>query len=195
MDNIGLGEDWTITFEVFPQVNIHISYSFFGDEFGDEMEAELKYYFSGERVYLVPGEDLVAFVDILLDFIEKMANNEEPFDKNYNTKSKMLENVLSQRREPFKFLKDEDKEKLSTFMGAKIQQTSDTLLIIREAFPKIFTEIIWNTTKGLDVEFSGENLTKKISSVHAEFLGIFTINHILRYITLNNLEIEKISSK
>ena len=85
-------------------------------------------------------------------------------------------------------MKDEDKEKLSTFMGAKIQQTSDTWLIIREAFPKIFTEIIWNNTKGLDVEFSGENLTKKISSVHAEFLGIFTINHILRYITLNNLE-------
>ena len=84
--------------------------------------------------------------------------------------------------------KDEDKEKLSTFMGAKIQQTSDRWSIIRAVFPNIFTEIIWNTKKGLDIEFSGENLVKKISSVHAEFIGIFTINHILRYITLNNLE-------
>jgi len=188
MDNIGLGEDWTITFEIFPQVNIHISYSFFGDEFGDEMEAELKYFFSGERVHLVPGEDLVAFVDILLDFIERMIKNEEPFDKNYDIKSKIMENVLTQRSEPLKFLKDEDKDKLSTFMGAKIQKTSDGWSIIRETFPKIFTEIIWNTKKGLDIEFSGENLAKKISSVHAEFIGIFTINHILRYITLNNLK-------
>ncbi|WP_287587438.1 hypothetical protein [Candidatus Borrarchaeum sp.] len=188
MNNIGLGEDWTITFEIFPQVNIHISYSFFGDEFGDEMEAELKYYFSGERVHLIPGEDLVAFVDILLDFIERMIKNEEPFDKNFDVKSKMMENVLTQRSEPFKFLKDEDQEKLSTFLGAKIQKTSDRWSIIREVFPNIFTEIVWNTKEGLDIEFSGENLAKKISSVHAEFLGIFTINQILRYITLNNLD-------
>jgi hypothetical protein len=151
------------------------------------MEAELKYYFSGERVHLVPGEDLVAFVDILLDFIERMIKNEEPFDKNYDVKSKMMENVLTQRSEPLKFLKDEDKEKLSTFLGAKIHKTSDGWSIIREVFPDIFTEIIWNTKKGLDIEFSGDNLAKKISSFHAELLGIFTINHILRYITLNNL--------
>lgn len=188
MDNIGLGEDWTITFEIFPQVNIHISYSFFGDEFGDEMEAELKYYFSGERVHLVPGEDFVAYVDILMDFIELMIKKEEPFDKNYNMKSKMMEKVLTQRSEPFIFLKDADKEKLSTFLGAKVQKTPDGWAIIREVFPNIFTEITWDTKKGLDIAFSGDNLAKKISSVHAEFVGIFTINHILRYITLNNLE-------
>ncbi len=188
MDNIGFGEDWTITFEVFPLVNIHISYSFFGDEFGDEMEAELNYYFSGERVHLVPGEDLVAFVDILLAFIERMIKKEEPFDKNYDKKSKMLEKVLMQRREAFKFLKDEDKEKLSAFLGARVQKTLDGWMIIQEIFPKIFTEITWDTRKGLDIAFSGNNLAKRISSVHAELAGVFTINHILRYITLNNLE-------
>ncbi|MFX1518653.1 MAG: hypothetical protein ACFFCD_01830 [Promethearchaeota archaeon] len=188
MDNIGLGEDWTITFEIFPQVNIHISYSFFGDEFGVEIEANLKYYFSGERVHLVPGEDFVAFIDILMDFIERMIKKEEPFDKNYDKRSKMLEQVLMQRSEPFKFLKDEDKEKLSTFLGAKVQKTPDGWMIIKEVFHKIFTEITWDTKKGLDIAFSGNNLSKRISSVQAELAGIFTINHILRYITLNNLE-------
>ena len=35
IENIGLNEDWTITLEMFPEVNIHLSYSYFGDEFGD----------------------------------------------------------------------------------------------------------------------------------------------------------------
>jgi hypothetical protein len=188
MDNIGLGEDWVITFEMFPQVHLHISYTFFGDEFGDEMEAELKYYFSGERVHLVPGEDTVTFVDILMEFIERMVKNEEPFDKRYNIHSKMMEKVLKQRSEPFRFLKGEDKDKLSTFLGAEIQKTPDGWLIIREVFPNIFTEITWDTKTGLDIAFSGDDLGKKISSAHLELIGSLIINHILRYITLSNLQ-------
>lgn len=49
IENIGFSEDWTITIEMFPEVNIHMAYSYFGDEFGD-IEAEFKFYFSGKRV-------------------------------------------------------------------------------------------------------------------------------------------------
>jgi len=151
------------------------------------LRSQLKYYFSGEQVYLVPGEDLVTFVDILMDFIERMIENEEPFDKNYDKKTKMMERCLIQRGEPFKFLKDEDKENLSTFLGAKVRKTSNGWRITREAFPNIFIKIIWDNQNGLDIAFSGDNLSKKISSSHAELVGIFVINHILRYITLENL--------
>ena len=46
-------------------------------------------------------------------------------------------------------------------------------------------ELSWSTKDGLDILFKGKNL-KDISSYHVEFLGIFVINHILRYITLQN---------
>jgi len=187
VEDIGLGEDWTITFEIFPKVILHISYSWFGDEFGDGKEAELRYYLSGEEVYLVPGEDIITFVVILMDFIESQVKNEEPLEKNYDKKTKMIENVLMQRSEPFKFLEDKDKETLSVFLGAKIQKLPGGWKIKREEFPNISIEIVWDEKKGLDIAFSGDNLTK-ISSIHAEYAGISTINHVLRYITLNSTE-------
>ena len=188
IDNIGLGEDWTITIEMFPEVNIHLSYSYFGDEFGDEIEAEFKCFFSGERAYWVPGEDSVTFVDIVMDFMERMIKNKEPFEKNYNKKTELMEKVLIQREDPFKFLINEDKEKLSNFLGAKVWITTKGWRIKREIFPNIFAIITWDNQNGLDINFSGDNLSKKISSYHAELVGIFIINHILRYITSNNLD-------
>ena len=38
IENIGFNEDWTITIEMFPEVNIHMSYSYFGDEFGEKIQ-------------------------------------------------------------------------------------------------------------------------------------------------------------
>ena len=34
IENIGFNEDWSITIEMFPEVNIHLSYSYFGNEYG-----------------------------------------------------------------------------------------------------------------------------------------------------------------
>jgi len=187
IEDIGFDEDWTITIEMFPEVNIHMSYSYFGDEFGDGVEAEFKFYFSGERVYWVPGEDSATYIDILMDFLERRIKGEDPFEKNYNTHTELMEKVLVQRNEPFKLLKKEDKSPLETFLGANIWKTSNGWRIKREIFPKIFTEIIWDEQNGLDISFSGESL-EKLSSYHAELEGIFVINHILRYITVQNEE-------
>ena len=185
IEDIGFDEDWTITIEMFPEVNIHMSYSYLGDEFGDGVEAEFKFYFSGERVYWVPGEDSATYIDILMDFLERRIKGEEPFEKSYNTHTELMEKVLVQRNDPFKLLKEEDKSPLESFLGANIWKTSNGWRIKREIFPKIFTEIIWDVQNGLDISFSGENL-EKLSSYHAELVGIFVINHILRYITVQN---------
>ncbi len=187
IENMGLNEDWTITIEMFPQVKIHIIYSYFGDEFGD-IEAEFKFLFSGEHANMVPGEDSATFIDVIIDFLERRIKEEEPFGKNYEKKSELMEKVLIQRANPFSLLVEKDLEKLAEFIGAKVWKTKGGWKIKRQIFPKIFTEITWDYQNGLDISFFGDNLSKNISSYHGELIGIFTINHILRYITIRNEE-------
>ena len=188
IENIGFSEDWTIFIEMFPEVNIHMAYSYFGDEFGDGIEAEFKFYLSGKRVFWVPGEDSATFIDIVMDFIERKIKGKEPFEKNYEIKTELMETVLKQRSEPFIFLKDDEKEKLATFLGAKVWKVANGWHIKKEFFPEIFIEIIWEDQNGLDIKFSGNNLFRNIDSYHIEFVGIFFVNHILRFITVNNMD-------
>jgi hypothetical protein len=184
-ETIGFNEDWTITIEMFPEVNLHFAYTFFGNEFGGEIEAEFKFLFSGKRVFWVPGEDSATYIDIVMDFIDKIIKHESPFQIEYTTRTDLMKKVLVQRSQPFSLLKERDKDPLSEFLGAKIAKIADGWKIEKELFPEIFVELTWNTKDGLDISFKGKNL-KEISSYHAEFLGIFLINHILRYITLQN---------
>ncbi|MFX0071629.1 MAG: hypothetical protein ACFFAO_11110 [Candidatus Hermodarchaeota archaeon] len=185
IENLRFNEDWSITIEMFPEVDIHMAYSYFGDEFGDDIEAEFKFYFSGERVTMVPGEDSATYIDIIMDFMERMLENKEPFEKDYENKTELMKKVLVQRSHPFEFLTDNDKDPLSTFIHGKVWKTSNGWRIKKEFLPKMFVEIIWDKQNGLDISFSGENL-KNMSSYHAELICIFIINHALRYITLNN---------
>ena len=190
IENIGFNEDWTITIEMFPEVNIHMAYSYFGDEFGDGIEAEFKYYFSGERVWWVPGEDSATFIDIVMDFLERRIKGKEPFEKSYETKTDLMKKVLIQRNEPFKLLTETDKDALADFIGGKVWKTTNGWKIKREVFPKIFINLTWNEQDGLDIAFSGEKLSQNIGSYHIELVGIFVINQVLRYITINNEEKE-----
>ncbi len=187
LESIGFSEDWAITLEMFPEVNIHMAYSYFGDEFGDGIEAEFKFYFSGKRVFLVPGEDSATYIVIVMDFIERKLKNKAPFETNYDLKTDLMKKVLLQRNGPFVFLKENDKNDLAEFMGAEVSIVNDTWSIKKEVFPKIIIEILWNELDGLDIKFTG-NLNQNIGSYHIEFIGIFVINHILRFITLNNLD-------
>lgn len=183
MGNMGFSEDWTITIEMFPEVNIHLAYSYFGDEFGDGVEAEFKFFFSGQNATLVPGEDSATFIDIIMDYLARRIKGKEPFEKDFNNKTELMEKVLIQRNEPFKYLKEEERIDLAHFIGGEVQTTSSSWVIKREFLPQMFAEIRWSNVNGLDISFSGEKLTN-MSSYHAEFIGIFIINHILRYITV-----------
>jgi len=189
IENIGFSEDWTISIEMFPEVNIHMAFSYFGDEFGDGIEAEFKFYFSRDRATWVPGEDSVTYIDIIMSFIERQLKNEEPFEKNYDQKTELMEKVLIQRTEPFQFLKETDRKELAKFIGGKVWKTTKGWRITREVLPGILIELTWTDDKVLDISFSGENLSK-ISNYHVELIGIFLINHILRFITIKNSDQE-----
>ncbi|MEM3587274.1 MAG: hypothetical protein QXO71_08145 [Candidatus Jordarchaeaceae archaeon] len=185
LGNLGLNEDWTITLEFFPEANIHVSYFYYGDEFSD-LEGELKFLFSGERVHWIPGEDLVTYTSIVLDFIEQIIRRRQPSEKDYNKKTELMKSVLEQRKEPFNFLREEDINELGKFVGGEVLKTGLTWNIKKEVFPQINVEIIFDKDKNmLDVAYSGENLTK-IGSYHIELISVFIINHILRYITIKN---------
>lgn len=186
IENIGFSEDWTITKQMFPEVNIHMAYTYLGDEFGGEIEAKFQFLFSGERVHWVPGEDSATYIDIIMDFIERQVKGRKPFEKKYNENTELMEKVLKQRKEPFKLLKEEDGKGLEDFLGAKEWKTSTGWRFKKEVFPEIYIEIIYNENQNnLDISYSGDYL-EKIGSYHIEFIGIFLINHILRYITMNN---------
>jgi hypothetical protein len=190
IENIGLNEDWTITLEMFPEVNIHLAYSYFGDEFGDGIIAEFKCYFSGERAITVPGEDTITYVDIIFGFIERMINHKDPFEKSYDIKTDLMKKVLTQRLEPFTLLKGKDQKDLASFLGANVWNTGNGWRIKKEFFPGIYVELTYDAQENLNIAYTGEVLSKKLGIYHMEFLGIFLINHILRYITLNNLDKE-----
>ncbi|MFO7796753.1 MAG: hypothetical protein ACQERB_13740 [Promethearchaeati archaeon] len=186
--NIGFSEDWTITKEMFPEVNIHMVYTYIGDEFGGDIEAEFKFLFSGERVYWVPGEDIATYIDVVMDFIERQIKGVKPFEKNYKEKTELMKKVLEQRKEPFNLLKEEDKENLQDFIGANVWKNPSEWKFKKEIFPGIFIELIYDENqKDLDVSYSGDNL-EKIGSYHIELIAIFLINHILRFITINHPE-------
>ena len=155
---------------MFPEVNIHLAYSYFGDEFGDGIEAEFKCYFSGERVWWVPGEDSATFIDIIMNFMERMIKEKEPFEKSYDKKTDLMKKVLVQRTEPFIFLQEKDKDPLSEFIGGRVWKTNEGWRIKREVFPSIFIEITWNEQKGLDIFFSGDKLSLNLSSYHVELV-------------------------
>jgi len=186
IENIGFSEDWTITKQMFPEVNIHMAYTYLGDEFGGGIEAKFQFLFSGERVHWVPGEDSATYIDIIMDFIERQVKGKKPFEKKYNENTELMEKVLQQRKEPFKLLKEEERKGLEDFLGAKAWNTSTGWRFKKEVFPEIYIEIIYNENQNnLDISYSGDNL-EKIGSYHIELVGIFLINHILRYITMNN---------
>ena len=105
-------------------------------------------------------------------------------------KSELMEKVLVQRTEPFNLLKDNEMQDLAVFLSAIVRKTAKGWQIKKEVFPEVFVELEIDENNKLDIKFSGSALSKKIGSYHIEFLGIFLINHILRYITLNNTEKE-----
>jgi hypothetical protein len=58
VETLGMGEDWAISKEVFPGVEVFFIYNRADDEF----PSRLKVLFSGDRIRLMKGEDLAVFV-------------------------------------------------------------------------------------------------------------------------------------
>jgi len=183
IDNIGLGEDWTITKVLFPDVKIHTIYFYYGDEFGSNEMDQLKFFFSDERVRWIPGEDLANFISIMMNYAERVISNKEPFESVKDKQSKMLKNAIDERKQPFDFIIDEDIPNIAEFIGGTFIKYKDFWELNKEIFPGITIRIKYTETHELIPLILGVK-SDMLENYEKDLLRILTINHILRYITI-----------
>ena len=58
VESLGIGEDWAISKEIFPGVQVFFIFNHADDEF----QSNLKVLFSGDNIKMMRGEDLAGFV-------------------------------------------------------------------------------------------------------------------------------------
>jgi hypothetical protein len=74
VESLGMGEDWAISKEVFPGVEIFFIYNRADDEF----PSNLKVLFSGDRIKLMRGEDLAVFVIFYVNHMLRYVRDSNP---------------------------------------------------------------------------------------------------------------------
>jgi len=183
--NIGFNEQYTISFEYFPAVKIHILYFNYGEEESEPISgAELKFFFSGENIMMVPSEDLNSFIDIALEYLESLINAEEQIYSVSTEKTSLLKMAITQRIEPFQNLYFSHLNALAEFVGGNLSQNKTNWTLTRIFFPDIEVTLIYDfEAKNLDIHFNGAQI-EKINPYARNQLGIFLINHCLRFISI-----------
>lgn len=175
-----LGEEWAISKEYFPGANVHVLYQYYGDEFGDNKEDEIQFLFSGDKVSIIPGEDLSHFVEITADYMELFAQNKN-FDQVYSGKpSDMLKIALKERSAPFFKMDQTNFKEMAKFIGAEYLNEQLFTLIYRP-FPKFEIKIWGNEQKNLQFSVQGDAVSR-LPVYDSERLIIMAVNHCLRYI-------------
>ncbi|MFC2050037.1 DUF3786 domain-containing protein [Chloroflexota bacterium] len=71
---LGMGEDWAISKEVFPGVEIFFIYNRADDEF----PSNLRVLFAGDRIKLMRGEDLAVFVIFYVNHMLRYVRDSNP---------------------------------------------------------------------------------------------------------------------
>ena len=74
VESLGMGEDWVISKEVFPGVEVFFIYNRADDEF----QSNLKVLFSGDRIKLMRGEDLAVFVIFYVNHMLRYVRDSNP---------------------------------------------------------------------------------------------------------------------
>lgn len=193
IDDIGFGEDYTLSFTYYPDVRAHVIYYGPDDEEEDLMaEPQIKFLFSGKTVTRVSSEDLASLIDLTMDYMENLMLEpgktfELPADQ-----SDLLQRSIMQRREPFKLLDPIEVNDLAKFVDGKVTSTDGIWNLAKECFPGIILTLNFDGSN-LGVKFSGSNLDK-INNYAKDQMAIFLMNHCLRFIAMahENVELPKI---
>lgn len=179
IDTMGFGEDFTMSFEIFPDVRIHVVY--FAPGSGEdeiESQSDVKFLFSGNTVSIVSSEDLASLVDLSMDYLRDLLAG--TIATRPETPSDLLQRSILQRLEPFGFLNEDDLPDLAAFAGGVLAITDEGWQLHKEFFPGI--EIVLNYD-GKSIEFmqEGKNLNN-INNYAKDQLSIFLMNHCMRFI-------------
>ncbi|HIE17898.1 MAG TPA: DUF3786 domain-containing protein [Dehalococcoidia bacterium] len=74
VESLGFGEDWAISKEVFPGVQVLFIFNHADEEF----PSNLKVLFRGDRIKLMKGEDLAGFVILYLSHMLRYVRESNP---------------------------------------------------------------------------------------------------------------------
>jgi hypothetical protein len=77
VESLGMGEDWAISKEVFPGVQVFFVFNRADDEFA----SNLKVLFSGDRIKMMRGEDLAGFVILYVIHMLRYVRDSNPDKK------------------------------------------------------------------------------------------------------------------
>ena len=77
VESLGMGEDWAISKEIFPGVQVFFVFNRADDEF----PSNLKVLFSGDKIKLMKGEDLAGFVILYVIHMLRYVRDSNPGKK------------------------------------------------------------------------------------------------------------------
>jgi len=77
VESLGMGEDWAISKEIFPGVQVFFVFNRADDEF----TSNLKVLFSGDKIKLMKGEDLAGFVILYVIHMLRYVRDSNPGKK------------------------------------------------------------------------------------------------------------------
>jgi len=77
VESLGMGEDWAISKEIFPGVQVFFVFNRADDEFA----SSLKILFSGDRIKMMRGEDLAGFVIMYATHMLRYVRDSNPDKK------------------------------------------------------------------------------------------------------------------
>ncbi|MFX1295987.1 MAG: hypothetical protein ACFFD2_14200 [Promethearchaeota archaeon] len=191
INNIGFSEDYTVTFKFFPKVKAHVLFYNYENEDDNIFEgSEVKFLFSGERVMWVPTEDSISLIVIALDYLENILTDNPEVYGLKGEKSDLLKMSLEQRKEPFVNIQKKHLDDLASFVGGEVKQEDNIWKLSKIYFEGIKVIITYDMkNERLGIEYEGENLIK-INNYSRDQLGIFLINHCLRFISITYLDIK-----
>ena len=71
VETLGIGEDWAVSKEIFPGVEVHFIYN----RADEESTSNIRFLYSGDRIELMSGEDLagitIAYVTHMLRYVRE----------------------------------------------------------------------------------------------------------------------------
>jgi hypothetical protein len=193
VENIDFNENYTLTFEFFPEVKAHVLFFNYEDEEDEALGgSELKFLFSGARVQWIPSEDLISLLDAHFEYLEILLSDQQ---ENYpipSEKTELLKTSLQQRTEPFASLEMDHLGDLATFVGGRMKQNTSSWQLTKTFLPGIDVVVSYDlTTNRLDVTYEGESKIK-INNYLRDQLGIFLLNHCLRFLAISYSKVKKL---
>jgi hypothetical protein len=191
IEDLGFDEDYTVTFEFFPEVRVHVLFYNYEEEEDEAFGgSEIKFLYSGDRVTWVPTEDSIGLIEATLHFLENLLRITPEVHGLSGKKTDLLEMAIEQRREPFDYLNLTHLDELAGFVGGSVEQKGDSWELTKTYFEGVTVGLIYNPhEKSLELTYEGENLIG-IDNYARDQLGIFLMNHCLRFIRVTYPAIE-----